>query len=155
MKTGILIAAACAAATCVTAQAGPFDQFRGKLKDGMYEYKMNMEMPGLPPGMSKQNHTFQHCVTQKDMDEGTFNKSDRKGPSNCEIKDMKVAGNTATYTMECKAEKGRGTAMRADNKIVFGGDSFVMDMKMAMNEGGQAMNMTQHLEAHYLGPCTK
>ena len=27
--------------------------------------------------------------------------------------------------------------------------------KMAMNQGGRMMNMTQHMEARYLGPCTK
>ena len=32
--------------------AGPFDPIRGKMKEGMYEYKMDMDMgqmPGMPP----------------------------------------------------------------------------------------------------------
>jgi len=28
-------------------------------------------------------------------------------------------------------------------------------MKMAMNQGGRPVNMSQHMEAHYLGPCGK
>jgi len=30
-----------------------------------------------------------------------------------------------------------------------------MDMKMAMNQRGQPMHMTQHMQARYLGACTK
>ena len=46
-------------------------------------------------------------------------------------------------------------AMKADNKITFTGDGFNMDMKMAMNQGGQVMNMTQRMEGRYIGPCKK
>ncbi len=150
-----LLAAAFAAAFSAAAYAGPFDGFKGKMKDGLYEYKMEMDMgsmPGMPPGMGKQAHTFQNCVSQKDIEDGGFGKSkDRKQPENCEIKNMKMSGNTATYTMECKGDP----AMKADNKITFTNDGFNMDMKMAMNQGGQVMNMTQKMEGRYLGPCKK
>ena len=45
--------------------------------------------------------------------------------------------------------------MTADNKITFASDGYKMDMKMAMNQGGRPMNMTQHMEARYVGPCSK
>src|SRR5690349_17119039 len=97
--------------------AGPFDQFKRKMKEGMYEYKMEMDMPGMPQGMGKgpMTHTFQHCVTAKDIEEGGVGKGrDGKGmPKDCEIKNMNVTGNTATYTMECTGEH----KMKADNKI--------------------------------------
>jgi hypothetical protein len=152
MNNRFALAAAFTAAFSTVAFAGPFDAFKGKMKDGNYEYKMDMDMgamPGLPPGMGKQSHTFQHCVTKKDIDEGDFAKKDRKGPDNCEIKDFKMAGDTATYTMECKGEN----PMKADNKITFADGKFTMDMKMAMTRQGQTMNMTQHMEGKYLGPC--
>ena len=155
MSKKILLAAAFAAAFSAAVIAGPFDGFKGKMKDGLYEYKMEMDMgqmPGMPPGMGKQAHTFQNCVTQKDIEDGGFGKSrDRNQPENCEIKDMKMSGNTATYTMECKGNP----AMKADNKITFTGDGFNMDMKMAMNQGGQVMNMTQRMEGRHIGPCKK
>ncbi len=50
--------------------------------------------------------------------------------------------------MECQQPK-----MTADNKITITGDGFNMDMKMAMEQGGKVMNMTQHMEGKYLGPC--
>ena len=149
-------AAMFAAAFATAALAGPFDQFKGKMKPGMYEYKMQMDMgqmPGMPAGMGKQDHTFQRCVTPKDIDEGGFNKGrEGKGMENCEVKDFNISGNTATYKMVCTGEH----PMQADNKITFLSNGFDMDMKMqmAMGKGGQPMNMTQHMEGRLLGPCT-
>jgi hypothetical protein len=138
--------------SCAALAAGPLDQLRGKMKEGLYEYKMTMDIPGMPAGMQKAPHTFQHCVTQKDIEEGGFGKGgQQRTPENCEIKDFKMSGNTATYVMECKGEN----AMRADNKITFAEGSFVMDMKMQMTRQGQAMNMAQHMEGRHIGACTK
>jgi len=154
MRT-VLTAAVLAAAFCSAAWAGPFDAFKGKMKPGMYEYKMDMDMgqmPGMPPGMGKQSHTFQHCVTNEDIERGEMNRQEgRNAPKNCEIKNMQVSGNTATYQMVCSQPH----EMTADNKVTFRSDGYQMDMKMAMNQGGRPMNMTQHMEAHYLGPCSK
>ena len=146
MKCKIL---AVALATLATgAVAGPFDGFKGKMKPGMYETKMQMQIPGMPAGMGAQNMTFQNCVTQQDIDAGQMGK--REGsPKDCEIKNFKMSGNTATYTMECTGD----TKMKADNVITFRDGGYTMDMKMAMNQGGQVMNMTQKMEARYLGPC--
>jgi hypothetical protein len=148
-----LLALACLAST--VAAAGPFDQFKGKMKEGMYEYKMEMDMgqmPGMPAGMSpKQNMSFQKCLTAQDIEKGEMGRGARDGkmPENCEVKNFNMSGNTATYTMECKGER----PMKADNKITFASDGYKMDMKMQMTQGGQAMNMAQHMEAKYLGPC--
>ena len=154
MKNVRFAALACAASCAAAlACAGPMDQLKGKIKEGMYEYKMEMDMgqiPGMPPGMGKQNHTFQKCVTAKDIEKGEMGRGrDGKAPENCEIKNFKMSGNTATYTMECKAPH----EMTADNKITFADNGFKMDMKMAMNQGGRMMNMNQHMESKYLGPC--
>ena len=145
MKNVSLLALACLAST--VAVAGPFDQFRGKMKEGMKEYKTEMEMgamPGLPPGMAKQTHTMKHCVTAQDIDKGQVGGGGRDGkmPKDCEVRNMNWSGNTASYTMECKGEN----AMKADNKITFVSDGYKMDMNMQMNRGGQTMNMKQRME---------
>jgi hypothetical protein len=139
-------------AVSAAAIANPFEGFKGKMKDGMYETKMELDMgsiPGLPPGMGKQNMTFQQCITPKDIEKGQMGRGrDGKMPESCEIRNFSQSGNTATYTMACKEPP-----MTADNRITFSGDGFKMDMKMAMNQGGQIMNMTQRMESRYLGPC--
>lgn len=151
MKTALVLAAAIAA-TGALAQS-PADAMKGKMKPGLYNYKMEMDMgqvPGMPAGMGKQTMNMQHCVTPKDIEQGQVGKGrDSKGPSNCEMQDFKMSGNTATYRMVCKGEG----AMTADNKITFVPDGFDMTMKMAMDRGGQKMNMTQNMQGRYAGPC--
>lgn len=147
-----LLALAVMAAFSGAASAGPFDQFKGKMKEGMYEYKMQMEMPGMPAGMAPQGHTFRKCLTKEDIDKGQMGRGGRDGqmPENCEVKNFKMSGNTASYTFVCKGEQ----EMTADNKIVFSDNGYKMDMDMSMNRGGQTMKMKQHMEGKYLGPCT-
>ena len=150
-----LAVAAALASLCSVASANPFDGFKGKMKEGLYDYKMEMDMgsiPGLPPGMGKQSFSVQNCVTSQDIDKGSFGRGrDGKMPEGCEVRDFKMSGNTATYTTECKGK----TPMKADNKITFVSDGFDMDMKMAMNQGGQVMNVNQKINARHIGPCKK
>jgi hypothetical protein len=156
MRIARLVALACGALAVTAMAASPFEQLKGKMKEGMYEYKMDMDMgqmPGMPPGMpTKQSHTFQKCLTAQDMEKGNMGRGagrDGKMPENCEVKDFKLSGNTASYTMECKPPQ----EMRAENVITFKGNDFSMDMKMSMNQRGQMMNMTQHMEGKYMGAC--
>lgn len=143
-----LSALAIAALFCGGAHAaGPFDQLKGKMKAGLYEYKMDMEIPGAPAQFGKQSMTMQHCVTEKDIEGGEWQKN--KQQSNCDFKDVKVSGNTATYKMVCKGEG----QMTADTRMTFRDNGFVSDMKMTMNHGGQAMVTNQHMEGKYLGAC--
>jgi hypothetical protein len=148
-----LLGLACVAALSTAASAdNPFNSFKGKIKEGMYEYKMEMDMgaiPGMPAGMGKQNMTFQRCITHQDIEKGQMGRGagrDGKMPEGCEFKNFTQSGNTASYSMVC-------TNMSADNQITFTPDGYKMDMKMAMNREGKAMNMTQHMESRYLGPC--
>ncbi len=148
----IAVAVVCLAATC--AFTGPFDAFKGKVKPGLYEMKMDMDMsgnPNIPPQYAKQSHTMQHCVTEQDLEKGAFSRGrDGKSPdSGCEIKDMKTSGNSASYTMICPK-------MKADAQMTFTGSGYTMDMKMTMDQGkGGPMNVTQHMESKYIGPCNK
>jgi hypothetical protein len=141
--------AACAAAISTAAVAGPFDQFKGKMKPGLYEVQMDMEMPGMPAGMGKQSMKMQNCVSDSDIEQGKMGKDDM--PKNCEVKNMKVSGNTATYTTECKGDMN----MKADTTLTFRDNGYTMVNKTAMNQGGQTMNMTQKMEGRYVGPCKK
>ena len=146
----IALAAACVLAAPI-AFAGPFDAFKGQMKPGLYESKVDMEMSGMagmPPGMGKQSMTHQHCITQKDIDDGGIAKNKRPGAkdSECEIKDVKMSGNTGTYKMVCPQ-------MTSDAKITFTGNGYQMDMVSSMDQGGHKMTMKHHSESKYLGAC--
>ena len=149
MKKTFVVAAALFATWAVAAAAGPFDAMKGKMKEGLYEYKMDMDMPGMPGGMGKMpTQTIQKCVTAKEMEEGNF----ARGPNqkqDCEIKDVKFSGNEGSYKMVCSGQH----PMTADVKLHFRDNGFTSDMNMTMNQGGQQMNMKQHLEGTYKGAC--
>ena len=154
MKTPLLLAIAAVLASPPVLAQNPADAMKGKMKPGMYAYKMEMDMgqmPGAPAGMGKQTMNMQHCLTDKDIAGGQMGKGRDEGQKNCEMKDFRMSGNTASYKMVCKGEY----EMMADNTINFASDGFKMNMKMQMDRGGQKMNMTQNIEAKYLGACTK
>jgi hypothetical protein len=154
MKPAAVIAICALLATPAALAQSPADAMKGKMKPGMYSYKMEMDMgqvPGAPPGMGKQTMNMQHCLTDKDIADGQVGRGRDQGPKNCEMKDFRMSGSTATYKMVCKGE----FEMVADNTIHFVPDGFNMNMKMQMDRGGQKMNMTQNMEAKYLGACTK
>jgi Protein of unknown function (DUF3617) len=142
------------------AWAGPMD-FKGKMKEGLYEITTSMEMSGMPgmpggmQGMKMPAMTVQHCVTKKDVEEGSQKMFGQKGPrggempKDCEMKDFKMDGNTASYKMICTGEH----KMDMDTSITFGGDGYKGTTKMKMDQGGQAMNMTSTFESKYKGAC--
>jgi hypothetical protein len=147
--------AACLAAASTVAFAGPFDQMKGKIKEGQYDTTVEMDMsgiPGMPKGMGAQKSSHSHCVTAKDIEDGKVARpSGKDGGDNCEVKDFKMSGNTASYTMVCKG----AAQMTADAKMTFVSNGYDMDLKMAMNQGGQVMNMAQKIQSRHVGPCKK
>jgi hypothetical protein len=151
----LLAVAAATACACAAAADNPFEGFKGKMKEGLYDYKMELDLgniPGMPPGMGKQNMAFQQCVTNQDIEKGQMGRSkESQMPTDCKVSDFKMSGNTATYKMDCKGEP----SIKGDSRVTFAGDSFTMDMKMAMNQAGQVMNVTQKMNARYVGPCKK
>jgi hypothetical protein len=152
MKTALVLVAAFAATTAF-AQAD-MKAFTSRIKPGLYEYKMEMDMgqmPGAPKGMGKQTMTVQHCLTAKDIEDGQLGRKDPNSKTDCKMSDMKVSGNTARYKFACKGEM----QMTSDNTITFVPDGYHMQSKMTMNAGGQTMNMVNNSQAKYLGACKK
>lgn len=155
MRIAIALVAAFAA-TAAFAQ-NPLDVLKAKMKAGQYAYKSEMDLgqiPGLPKGMNlgKQTFNFEQCVTPQDIERGHLGKGrNGKTPADCEITNFRMSGNTASYRMACKGDMN----MTADNTITFVSDGYRMNMKMAMVRGGQTTNVSQVMEAKYLGPCRK
>lgn len=151
MKKVSVIAVALAACCGTAMAANPFEAFKGKMKPGLYEYKMDMEMPGMPGGMGKHSSTVERCVSDKDLESGNWAKGSNNRQNDCEFQDVKVSGNNASYKMVCKGAQ----PMTADVKVSFASDKFTSDMKMdvAHGPGGQPMSMNQHMVGTYKGAC--
>ena len=143
-------------ATSTAWAAGPMD-FKGKMKEGLYEMTMSMEMSGIqgmPQGMKMPGMTTQQCITKKDIEEGNQKMLGQKGPrgempKDCEMKDFKMSGDTASYKMVCSGEN----KMEVDATVTFTGTGFKGTNKMKMDQQGQTMNMTSNYESKFLGAC--
>lgn len=58
----LVVILACVAAVPTLAQDNPFAGMKGKVKEGMWEYKMQMgAMPGMPAGMTMPEMKFNQC----------------------------------------------------------------------------------------------
>ena len=75
---------------------------QGPRRDGEWEVKMEMNMPGMPaampPIMTKQ------CITPADASDPkkAFPPQGRGGnPGNCTVSDYKIEGNTVSWSMAC------------------------------------------------------
>jgi hypothetical protein len=140
-QTAALLAVlvACAAAFPAAAQ--------GPRRDGKWEVKMEMDMPGMPAGMPPMSST--QCITpeeakdpQKAMPQG------RGGANNnCKISDYKADGSKVSWSMKCDPPQ----EMSGTGEFTYGADSYTGIMKM--NRGGQTITMKY--TGKRIGDCDK
>jgi hypothetical protein len=80
--------------------SAPVSGATSDMQPGLWEITTTVEMSGMPMPMPPQ--TIQHCYTKQDVakGEGTVPQGDSR---NCRIKDHKVSGNTASWTLVCRA----------------------------------------------------
>lgn len=122
-------------------------------KPGMYEYKMTIEMSGIP-GMGTMKmppSSFKKCVTQKDVDEGRQMMNDPKsGGFKCTMTSFSAKGDSGEYAQACE---GSNMTMTVAGSFVQKGDTQVHNSKTSMQ--GKGMNTTSNnvMEIRRLGDC--
>lgn len=153
MKRSLTAAALLAAlALPALAQDNPFAGFKGKIREGNWQYQMQMEAPpGMPAGMSLPPFTFNHCVTAQDVEKGGFSQKDGKMPEGCAVKNMKMTASGASWRMECTKDP----KMTVDSDMTLKDNGFVIKQRMAMDQGGKPMTTNSTMTGRYLGPCSK
>ena len=122
---------------------------QGPRRDGRWEVKMEMDMPGMPSGMPPMTTT--QCITpddakdpQKAMPQGGRG----RGPSgDCKVSDYKVDGNKVSWSMKCEGAQ----PMTGTGEFVYAADTYTGTIKM---EGGRGA-MTMKYTGKRLGDCTK
>jgi Protein of unknown function (DUF3617) len=124
-------------------------QHAGPRRDGRWEVKMEMDMPGMPQGMPPMTTT--QCITpdeakdpQKAMPQGGRG---GRGGGDCKVSDYKVDGNKVSWSMRCEGRE----PMTGTGEFVYEGDSYTGTIKM--DRGGQPMTMKY--SGKRLGDCTK
>jgi len=115
-------------------------------RDGDWEIKVEMQMPGMPMSMPAQ--TVRQCITPQDAadPQKSVPPSGRGGPNDCKVSDQKTEGNKVTWSMACPSQGMTGTG-----EIVYAENSYTGTMKMTA--GGR--DMTMKYTGKRLGDCTK
>jgi hypothetical protein len=153
---GLLGMCAIGVSTVATAQMSNADyQAWAKatgFKAGMYEYKMTMEMSGIPGvGTMKMPPTsFKKCVTQKDVDEGRQMMNDSQNGFKCTMTSFSAKGDSGQYAQSCE---GPDMKMTVVGNFVQKGDTQVHNSKTAMQGKGMNTNANNVMEIRRLGDC--
>ena len=125
---------------------------QGPRRDGNWEVKMEMEMPGMPAGLPPMTST--HCVTPeeaKDPDklvpQTGRGRGRGRGNQDCKATDQKIDGNKVTWSMKCEGEM----PMTGTGEFVYAGDTYTGTIKMDSGRGAMTMKYT----GKRLGDCVK
>ena len=99
-------------------------------------------MPGVPGDMAKRTFKRTECLTK----ENYVPQGSKVGGSGreCEISDVRVSGDTVSWTMQCNT--GQGT-MNGEGSITYYGDTFEGTMNSVMS----GMKLTQHPQGKRVG----
>ena len=122
-------------------------------KPGMYEYKMSMEMSGIPGvgTMKMPPSSFKKCVTQKDVDEGRQMMGDPKnGGFKCNMTSFSGKGGSGQYAQNCE---GPDMKMTVVGNFEQKGDAQVHTSKTTMQSKGMNTNSNTVMEIRRLGDC--
>lgn len=105
--------------------------------DELWEMTAKMDMPGMP--MPAMTHTV--CLPKG----GAYKPEKSLHQQNCEVTDLKVAGNKTSWKMHCTgrdAMEGSGAVTRTE-------DTMQGTLKMSMKD----MQMTQVISGKRVGTC--
>jgi hypothetical protein len=122
---------------------------QGPRRDGEWEVKVEMNMPGMPAGMPP--NTIKQCITPaeaSDPQKAMPPQGRGRGNSNCKISDYKSEGNTVSWSMACEGAQ----PMTGKGQFVYAQDAYTGTMTMDMQGRG---TMTMKYTGKRLGDCTK
>ncbi len=119
-----------------------------EMKEGFWDIKTTMEMPGMPIKMPAT--TTRTCIRKDDM---IPKPSAQKGQEQeCKVKEQKITGDTITYAMECTGKGGMTTEIAGE--MTYKGDAMEGTSTMKV-KGPTPMEMSTKVSGKYIGPCTK
>jgi hypothetical protein len=125
------VIAACALAVAPLLAQSP-------LREGNWEIRAQMEIPGMPTKMPEMQLT--QCVTAEQSKNPTtlLSPSGNPGDPSCKVTDYKADGNTITWKMSCAAPQ----TMTGDGRMVVSGDTYTGTLNMTTAQGAMAIKST-------------
>jgi Protein of unknown function (DUF3617) len=126
---------------------------QGPRRDGKWEVKTEMQMPGMqmPPTTTTQ------CITPADAADPTKSVPQApagrgaRGPADpsCKVADYKVTGNKVNYTMKCEGAQ----PMTMNAELTYGVDTYDGMMTLNVDRGGQPTTINIKMSGKRLGDC--
>jgi hypothetical protein len=116
-----------------------------EMQPGLWEISSRVETPGMPR-MPPQ--VYRHCYTSKEL-EDTQRTVPQGADKNCQVRDYKREGSTATWNIECKGE----TPMTGSGTMTFAPQSYTGSMKSRMKQAGKTIEMNQSWSGKRVGNC--
>ncbi len=113
------------------------------MQDGKWEITTKIEMEGLPVNMPPQKHTI--CMTKQNAVPQKQEKSDE-----CKMTENRVVGDTVYWTVQCHTKDG---STEGKGKITYKGNSFDGIFTMTGKQGGEKINMKNHMSGKRIGEC--
>jgi len=112
---------------------------------GLWEMTSTMTMTMMP---QPQTSTATECMNESELDPETFN-MDEDNP--CEITDLAIDGNTASWLISCPTEGG--PVMEGQWKMTSSGDSLNGTGTMSTEFSGQKMGFNMTWSGKRIGDC--
>ncbi|ABW68099.1 DUF3617 domain-containing protein [Desulfosudis oleivorans] len=109
------------------------------MKPGKWEITTTTEIPGMGP----QAFTHAQCITEEDAVP-----MDKEQSKDCEVREMKVSGNTVSWKIVCK---GEGGTTEGSGKITYSGDTMNGTMETYVPENNMRIKST--MKGKRLGAC--
>lgn len=109
------------------------------VKEGMWEYTVETQIPGMTMNMPAQKHTY--CLTKENL----VPQASDPG-SQCKMVSQKIQGDTVIWKVECQTNQGK---VVMDGTITYKGETFTGSSKFSQ----AGMQMEQKFSGRRLGPC--
>lgn len=115
------------------------------MEAGLWEVTSRLEVPASPVQEAVQ--TSRHCYTREELQDPS--KLIPRAPQECEIIGYRLAGNRATWSVECSGPK----PMVGGGEMILGKVAYAANLWSEVQEGARTLRVTQRVRARRLGEC--
>lgn len=113
-------------------------------QEGMWEMTMSATVTGMDEQMSPMQ--ARNCMTKQDLSPDKFHPE-----GDCNIKDVKVTGDTVAWGVHCKGDEG---VLEGTGTMVYKGSTFEGSTHISgKDEDGKKIEIKTKITGKRIGPC--